>query len=663
TLELLQQRVGLAVQSLQLTLDLADQSRRDPLTGLFNRRFLDEVVHNDQARTDRLGDRYSLIMLDVDYLKTINDTHGHEAGDRALKRLAATITASLRSDDIAFRYGGEEFVVVLPNATLTETRSVARRIQTTLRSAAAAEDEASISAFSLTVSGGIATAGIHGDSPEALLRAADSALYAAKSAGRDTICVAQRPEGRSKKPAATEDARPLAGEQVRPNHRHTPPPMPGTSPTPPTISSTDGLTGACDRPTFLRQLENLGEKRRHLALLFVDVDRFRSLNDIDGFAAGDELLKQTSSILRPEKRSPWLLARLGSDEFGILTSAADERAALAIARDLTGRAANTGFQWLGRSHPLHLSVGVAHLAGSCTEAGAVLREVEVACAIAKARGGNQVCAVRGEQEIDRRESARQAIAQVRHALEENLFELHAQPIMELTGPTRGTWDFEFLLRLRLPTGQLLPPKDFLPAAEQYAWASILDRWVVKTAIDLLQRHTLAMDRIGKCFLNLSAQSLSDQRFGAFLQESINQCQIAPQKFCFEVTESAEIANVETAIEILKALRDAGSSVALDDFGSGWSSFRYLRALPADIVKIDGSLVKDTPTCSLELGVVRSLNEIAHLHGKRTVAEHVSTDDTLACVKSLGVDYAQGYAIGKPVAASAFLDELCKDKAM
>ena len=415
-------------------------------------------------------------------------------------------------------------------------------------------------------------------------------------------------------------------------------------------ASHDSLTGLVGRDEFEKRVERLLESARgnaaEHALCYLDLDQFKVVNDTCGHAAGDELLRRLGSLLRQHARSRDTVARLGGDEFAVLLEHCTLEQARHVANELRLAVADARFTWEGKTFCPGTSIGLVPLNGSSGSVGDVLRVADAACYMAKDEGRNRVHVYHEEdQKLAVRHGEMQWVARLHRAFDEHAFVLHQQPIIALAPGSTTTPARELLLRMVDSDGTPVMPGAFLPAAERYNLAARLDRWVVDAAFAWLGGCEDSADEL--TFVNLSAQSLADEDFIDFVGECANRHRVRLQRVCFELTETAVISNLTRAIAIIGALREAGCRFALDDFGSGVCSFAYLRSLPVDFLKIDGLFVRDIATDPVALELVSSINDIGHVMGKRTIAEFVEDEPVLARLREIGVDFAQGYAVGRP----------------
>jgi len=413
----------------------------------------------------------------------------------------------------------------------------------------------------------------------------------------------------------------------------------------------DLVTGLINRREFERRLRELMDSTRsgdaRHALCYLDLDQFKVINDTCGHVAGDELLRQLGALLQEKVRKQDTLARLGGDEFGVLLEHCDVSAAQRVATGLREAILDYRFGWEDKTFGVGASIGlvpVDHTSRSITE---VLRQADAACYTAKDQGRNRIHVYQEDDvELAQRHGEMQWVSRINRAFDEGRFRLYRQPIVPVNGQEEGE-HFELLLRMEDEQGGEVPPGAFLPAAERYNLAVKIDRWVVDKAFTWLEYEPGRLERLGLCCINLSPQSLGDEEFLALLEHRFGQTRVPAEKICFEITETGAIANLSSVTGFLKRMRALGCRFALDDFGSGLSSYAYLRSLPVDFLKIDGTFVKDMVEDPVDLAMVRSINDIGRVMGKKTVAEFVETEATLTRLRELGVDYAQGFALGVP----------------
>jgi diguanylate cyclase (GGDEF)-like protein/PAS domain S-box-containing protein len=417
-------------------------------------------------------------------------------------------------------------------------------------------------------------------------------------------------------------------------------------------ASHDELTGLVNRRQFDVYIQKLVAQVQidnsiHV-LCYLDLDQFKVVNDTGGHLAGDELLRQLGLILRHHVRKNDLLARLGGDEFGILMTHCTLAQALPAGEKLLNLVRDFQFAWENRSFSVGVSIGLAVINRSSGNAVDILKQADAACYAAKDKGRNRVHVFSpNDEELALRQGEMQWVEKIRLGIEQNRFQLYGQLISPIA-ENHGGLHFETLIRYRDSQGKIIPPGAFLPAAERYNMAPALDRWVIDRLFQHLKETPGFIDRLETCSVNLSGLSLSDESMLAFIDQQFHKWQIPTHKICFEITETAAIANLSYAKHFIDTLRKKGCLFSLDDFGSGLSSFGYLKNLPVDYLKIDGLFVKDIMEDKVDLTMVKAINEVGHVMGKKTIAEFVENQGILDLLRTLGVDYAQGYGIAKPV---------------
>lgn len=415
-------------------------------------------------------------------------------------------------------------------------------------------------------------------------------------------------------------------------------------------ASHDALTGLANRRELQRSLTHLlararRDDSRH-ALLLLDIDQFKLVNDSCGPAAGDEYLRRIAARLSLELESRCLLARVGGDEFAVVQEAASLADAEALAGQLARLVSDTAFRWGTLSFMLTASIGIVEISAEAGDSNGLLRAVDIACGLAKDQGRNRVRVyVDADEAVARRRNEAEWVNEVRAALAERRLFLFAQPIRDLQG--HGGLRYELLARLMDRAGRLHEPGAFIPATERYGQIGALDREVVRLALDSLAGHPGHLGELESCHINVSAQSMASPEFREYLVQRIVDAGVPGTKLCFELTETAAVSNLNEARAFIAAVQALGCKVALDDFGSGMSSFGYLKALPVDILKIDGVFARDAATDPLDRSVLHAIGSIGHALGKYTIAEWVESDGVREILRELGIDAAQGYALGRP----------------
>ena len=418
----------------------------------------------------------------------------------------------------------------------------------------------------------------------------------------------------------------------------------------------DALTGLVNRSEFERRLTRVvadaaddADAGVEHALLYLDLDGFKPINDINGHDAGDELLRQISALLTGQMRRRDTLARLGGDEFGALIEHCPLAEAGAIAEKLRRTVEDFRFGWNNTSFSLGVSIGVVPITAASGRAAAVLRAADAACYAAKDAGGNRIHVERlqaipgvlGDTETRR-------VTHLARAVDESRFQLYAQRIAPLKPERPARPRCEILLRLPDEQGGLLTPDAFLPQAERHDLMPAIDHWVVRQTVALLgqwhREHPQC--ELPLCSINLSASSLKEQ-FVAVVREHLAEHQLPPEALCFEITEAAALANFADTVRLISLLRETGCGIALEDFGHGLTSFAYLKALPVDFVKISGHYVRAVADDPVFGTLVSAVSQIGVIMGISTIAEQVDSEAVLDKLRVLGVAYAQGTAVAPP----------------
>ena len=421
-------------------------------------------------------------------------------------------------------------------------------------------------------------------------------------------------------------------------------------------ASHDVLTGLVNRREFERRLEQLISRSEDAvphSVLYLDLDEFKVVNDTCGHHAGDELLRQIPDLIKQHTRKSDLVARLGGDEFGIILNACDEEQAKKISNLILQSITDFQFCWENRTYKIGVSIGIVVLNDDPTNLAEILKSADSACYAAKDRGRSTIVVYSSSDDelVDRQEQMNWA-TKLTQCLEEDQFVLYAQPIVPTKDTKAKKISYEILLRMT-EGEKIIPPGAFLPAAERYNKITQIDRWVVSKTFSMIKHQNDFLEKTDHISINLSGASLTDKSFMKFLVDEINQSNLH-NKICFEITETAVITNLSTAAKFIDKLHDMGIRFSLDDFGSGLSSFAYLKNLHVDYLKIDGHFVKDIVSNPIDRAMVNSIHEVGSVMGKTTIAEFVEDDEILSVLRDIGVDYAQGYGIGKPAPLSNLL---------
>ena len=414
----------------------------------------------------------------------------------------------------------------------------------------------------------------------------------------------------------------------------------------------DALTGVPNRREFesrLREcLAHPPEQGAETVVCYLDLDQFKVVNDTCGHVAGDELLRQVVVLLREQLRGADLLARLGGDEFGLILYSCPLEQALQLTERIRNAIEHYRFAWEDKVFSIGVSIGVVRIEAGERDLGAVLASADAACYAAKENGRNRVhCYEPDDAKLLEQHGQMQWVGRLQAALDQDRLRLFVQPIMPLNAPESNPIHYEILVRLE-EDGRLISPGTFLPAAERYGMMPRIDQWVVNNTLAWLGDRYRKHGQIeGVYCINLSGASLSDERFRHTLRASLEQLRLPLGSICFEITETAAVANLTKVANFIVEIKQLGCAFALDDFGSGLSSFAYLKNLPVDFLKIDGSFIKDIERDPMDFAMVQAINAIGHVMGLKTIAEFVENESIRERLVEIGIDYAQGYHIGKP----------------
>ncbi len=424
-------------------------------------------------------------------------------------------------------------------------------------------------------------------------------------------------------------------------------------------ASHDALTGLINRREFenclVAALENSQENPSHThALLYIDLDQFKVVNDTFGHTAGDELLRQVTEIIQSNIRSTDTLARLGGDEFGILLERCSDDRAMEVAEAIRCAIEDFRFNWQDAYTNVRCSIGMYMVTHGSPDAAGVMSSADVACYSAKDMGRNQIHLYEDSDASVRHEEMKW-VSRITSAVEEKRFELYYQPIIGIRKSnehSRG--HYELLLRMRDENGNIVNPDQFIPAAERYNLMSTLDRWVIHEALSqLADKNQMAKQAHFTLAINLSGTSLSEDRFLDYVVDELQKQKLPDGAICFEITETAAISNLSRVIHFMQTLKKLGCKFSLDDFGSGLSSFTYLKNLPVDYLKIDGQFIRHVAEDAVDESMVRAINQVGQAMGISTIAERVESKEVLDKLSTLGVEFAQGYYIARPASVASF----------
>lgn len=416
--------------------------------------------------------------------------------------------------------------------------------------------------------------------------------------------------------------------------------------------SHDPLTGLINRHEFRqylqRAIQTAKNRNETFALMIIDLDRFKGVNDTFGPATGDRILKEIGQAIRDAARPEDIVARLGNDEFGILLNTTQTEDIQDLAERMVTYIEAYRFRDQGETVRVSASIGVAIVDKDNNDITEIMQQADAAHQVARSAGGNQARLFRaGDQVYALQAQDMRWASRIHEALDEGRMVLFRQPIISLLNPETKIYSYEYLIRMLDRNGQVIEPAQFLPAAERYAMMGRIDRWVIETVLNWLSSHPTELQKLNMGTINLSGQSLSDPDLCDFIEKSLEKHGVPPRKICFEVTETVAVSDLNAAKVLIEKLHETGCLFALDDFGSGMSSFGYLKELPVDFLKIDGRFVRNLDQDLVDRGMVRAMHEIARLTDKRTIAEFVEGEETLSHLRDIGVDFAQGYALGMP----------------
>jgi len=426
-------------------------------------------------------------------------------------------------------------------------------------------------------------------------------------------------------------------------------------------ASHDSLTGLVNRREFERRLTELTDtarmQGREHALMYMDLDSFKAVNDTCGHNAGDELLRQLTTIMLTRMRGSDTLARLGGDEFGALLDSCPLEQAVRIANAMRETVREFRFVWEDKTFSVGVSIGLVPITAESGDINKVLAAADACCYEAKKQGRDRVQVYRPDSPgHGGRFEELQLVSQISRAFELGQFRLYRQRIAPLGGAPQHEPHYEVLIRMLDRDGNAVPATGFMPAAERYNLLTSIERWVVSSLVEFLHRQwtsgAIPHDpqgggERGFYSVNISGASINDKSFPDFLRNLLTRYQLPSGLLCFEITETIAISNLSKAAELMHELKGMGCRFALDDFGTGMSSFAYLKYLPVDFLKIAGVFIQDIVSDPMDNAIVDSINRISHILGMRTVAESVENAAILARISELGLDFAQGYFVAEP----------------
>ena len=417
-------------------------------------------------------------------------------------------------------------------------------------------------------------------------------------------------------------------------------------------SSHDPLTGLINRREFEICLEKAIDDAKisngKHALCYIDLDKFNVINNSCGYEGGDALIKEISEILNKHLSENSALSRFSGDEFCMLLCGHGIDDALEVAEKILDELNNYRFVWEDKRLSVAMSIGLILIKGHGQNVTKLLQDAEASCGVAKEIGGHRVQVYHeGHARLSKRHAEVQWAAKIDKALDENALHLRCQRIMPLASDDSYHDHYEILLGITDELGEQSSLQEFINAAENYKRMADIDRWVIKNAFKWIADNRTELDHVSSFSINLSGHSLNDLGLMEFVMRQMRTTNVPIGKICFEITETLGIANLSDASDFIKRFKTTGCMFSLDDFGSGMSSYGYLKSLPVDYLKIDGVFVKEMATNPNDYAVVKSISEIGHFMGKKIIAEYVQDDETIQLLQDLGVDYAQGYGIEKP----------------
>ncbi len=619
---------------------------RDELTGSHNRRFLLGLIDREKERSDRNARPFCLCLFDIDFFKRINDSYGHAAGDLVLRSFAATVQGQIRGTDAFGRYGGEEFLLMLPETPAPDAVVLAERVRRVIAELRC-RDAASAGApeISLTVSVGVAEYRL-GEVVAQTIARADEALYAAKSLGRNRVQCHDDDEHLPvvPKPEAHKDRGAAAGTKAGAGR-------------PEGGGQCDQLTGLLNRNLLRDRLRHAMDRanrnRRLVALLLLNINGFKEINDELGYEAGDELLTQAGAAIRRCLRDSDTVARWGGDEFvALLEDLSFESDAQVVAEKILDRF-GLPLVVAGRECFVTLAVGVALYPAADCDLDALLKRADIAMRGAKRWGENNVQVYSGD--TVQPQSERLALKNgLREALAQGQLFLEYQPQIDLA--SRRVVGVEALLRWQHPVYGRVAPSRFIPLAEETGMIVPIGDWALRTAC--LQNRAWRAAGLPeiKTAVNLSARQLKEPGLPARVLAILGETGMPAHCLDLEITEGMLIEDLAANCALMNGLRQAGVVVSIDDFGTGYSSLNYLSELPVDILKMDGLFVRRLGACQgikgIEAGrpfaIAEAIVAMAHRLGLSVIAEAVETPEQLDDLCAMGCDAAQGYLFARPL---------------
>lgn len=414
----------------------------------------------------------------------------------------------------------------------------------------------------------------------------------------------------------------------------------------------DSITGLYNRYEFEKRLnsllKNFSITKRENVMCYLDLDQFKIVNDTSGHMAGDELLKNIAYIVKKHVGEEDIVARLGGDEFGILFIGDSIDQAKKKANEILKAIKEYRFSWNDKIFVVGASIGMVEISDENISLVDVITAADSACYQAKEQGRNCIyVASKDDKQLEAKRGEMQWLAKLIEALEKDRFVLYVQPIVSLVGNTDSFSHYEVLIRLKDIDGNVILPMAFIPAAERYGIMKRIDRWVIENVFFMCAKLHEEEKQLYRFSINLSGLSLNDKTLASFIENLFNIFPVPYNCICFEVTETAAVGNIGVAVDFINRMRALGCKASLDDFGAGLSSFAYLQNIPVDYLKIDGAFVCDINTNKINRAMVKSINEVGHIMGMKTICEFVENEEVEKVLKDMGVDYAQGFYYSKP----------------
>jgi diguanylate cyclase (GGDEF)-like protein/PAS domain S-box-containing protein len=625
---------------------------RDPLTDCLNRRSLFDQFESSCMDAINNDAEFCCLMLDIDHFKAVNDTYGHAAGDEVLRVVSAAIKGVLRNDDEIFRYGGEEFCVLLSGADINAASRLAERVRAIVE-AQAVDHAAGGQVISVTISVGLSSIKFGAENLPALIETADAALYESKHNGRNRVTV-WSVEGAQAEQAA--EVQQLAAEDVSDTEA-------GADSLAGAHQDIEGNTGLPSRAHFRTELGQIIERARQhgksAAVLMIGLDMFKRINNVFGYTVGDAVLDVVGKRLKASVRESDAACRvedvipeqmvygLGGDEFSILLTNLESRDDVSIVVERLIDLLANPIVINNQQVPLTCSVGISMFPNDGTDVGTLTTCAGAALQQAKHEGKNRfeffhndlVSEVRDDYETEKA---------LRDALENNEFELYYQPQLDVQ--TLCIESMEALIRWHHPQRGIVMPGEFIPAAERTGQIDDIGRWVINAACQQI-RSWLNAGRVLPVAINLSALQFRQKDLIEQINTAVSSARINPKYLQLEITESTIMEELDTALETLQALSRLGYKIAIDDFGTGYSSLKYLKHFPADILKIDRAFIKDVDTDPGDAAIVSAAISMGHGMNLKVVAEGVETEAQLLFLRNLRCDMIQGFLLGVPLPAS------------